>query len=85
MYMNFPDRKTECGALINSFLTNSQEFNDETIHLLFTINRWEAKKKMENLLKLGTTLIVDRYSYSGVAFSAAKGKLSCGILNNLNK
>lgn len=71
--MNFPDRTTECGALINSFLTNKQEFDGETIHLLFTINRWEAMKKMEKLLKDGVTLIVDRYSYSGVAFSAAKG------------
>lgn len=28
---------------------------------------------MELKLKSGTTLIVDRYSYSGVAFSSAKG------------
>ncbi|XP_021855457.1 thymidylate kinase [Spinacia oleracea] len=28
---------------------------------------------MEEKLKAGTTLIVDRYSYSGVAFSSAKG------------
>lgn len=28
---------------------------------------------MESKLTSGTTLIVDRYSYSGVAFSAAKG------------
>lgn len=28
---------------------------------------------MEKLLKDGVTLIVDRYSFSGVAFSAAKG------------
>ena len=71
--MNFPDRSTECGALINSYLTNSQEFNGETIHLLFTLNRWEARKNMEDLLKDGVTLVVDRYAYSGVAFSAAKG------------
>lgn len=37
------------------------------------MNRWEAKSDMEQLLAEGTTLIVDRYSYSGVAFSAAKG------------
>lgn len=37
------------------------------------IYRWEANKKMLNLLKQGTTLIVDRYSYSGAAFSSAKG------------
>lgn len=28
---------------------------------------------MEDKLKAGTTLIIDRYSYSGVAFSSAKG------------
>lgn len=28
---------------------------------------------MESKLKSGITLVVDRYSYSGVAFSAAKG------------
>lgn len=28
---------------------------------------------MEEKLKSGITLIVDRYSYSGVAFSSAKG------------
>lgn len=72
-YINFPDRTTECGSLINSYLTNKTDLNDETIHLLFTINRWEAMKKMEKLLCDGVTLIVDRYSYSGVAFSAAKG------------
>lgn len=72
-YVNFPDRTTECGGLINSYLTNKREFNDETIHLLFTLNRWEAKTNMEKMLSEGTTLIVDRYSYSGVAFSTAKG------------
>lgn len=72
-YINFPDRTTESGSLINSYLTNKQDFNGETIHLLFTINRWEAMNKMEKLLNDGVTLIVDRYSFSGVAFSAAKG------------
>lgn len=73
-YINFPDRSTDCGSLIDKFLTNKQEFNDETIHLLFSLNRWETKTKIENYLKDGFTLIVDRYSYSGVAYSAAKGK-----------
>lgn len=72
-YINFPDRTTGSGALINSYLTNKQDFNAETIHLLFTINRWEAMGKIEKLLADGVTLIVDRYAFSGVAFSAAKG------------
>lgn len=32
-----------------------------------------CRSLMETKLKTGTTLIVDRYSYSGVAFSSAKG------------
>lgn len=72
-YINFPDRSTDSGKLINSYLMNQQDFADETIHLLFTLNRWEATKNMERLLREGVTLIVDRYSFSGVAFSAAKG------------
>lgn len=32
-----------------------------------------SRSLMESRLRDGTTLIVDRYSYSGVAFSAAKG------------
>lgn len=74
--MNFPNRSTDCGKLINAFLTNQQDFDHETIHLLFTMNRWESKKQMERLLNEGTSLIVDRYSYSGVAYSAAKGNTS---------
>lgn len=73
IYMNFPNRTTACGKMIDSYLTNKSDFTDEGIHLLFTLNRWEAKKEMESQLLKGTTLIVDRYSYSGVAFSAAKG------------
>ncbi|KAJ0113598.1 hypothetical protein Patl1_02959 [Pistacia atlantica] len=34
---------------------------------------YHLRSMMETKLKAGTTLIVDRYSYSGVAFSSAKG------------
>ncbi|XP_035911688.1 thymidylate kinase [Anopheles stephensi] len=72
-YMNFPDRSTQSGQLINGYLTRKDDFTDEGIHLLFTLNRWERMKEMEKALKNGVNLIVDRYSYSGVAFSSAKG------------
>uniref|UniRef100_A0A182Q2G2 Thymidylate kinase n=1 Tax=Anopheles farauti TaxID=69004 RepID=A0A182Q2G2_9DIPT len=72
-YMNFPDRGTQCGQLINGYLTRKDDFTDEGIHLLFTLNRWEKTREMEQLLRSGVSLIVDRYSFSGVAFSSAKG------------
>lgn len=69
----FPDRKTGVGEMISSYLSNESQLDDRTIHLLFSANRWEKRSLMESKLKSGTTVIVDRYSYSGVAFSCAKG------------
>ncbi|KAJ4810695.1 Thymidylate kinase [Rhynchospora pubera] len=69
----FPDRTTAIGQMISSYLLNESQLDDRAIHLLFSANRWEKRALMERKLKSGTTLIVDRYSYSGVAFSAAKG------------
>ncbi|KAK7244298.1 hypothetical protein RIF29_39118 [Crotalaria pallida] len=69
----FPDRTTNVGQMISAYLSNTSQLDDHTIHLLFSANRWEKRSLMETKLKTGTTLIVDRYSYSGVAFSASKG------------
>ncbi|XP_005180405.1 thymidylate kinase [Musca domestica] len=72
-YMAFPERTSDIGQVINAYIKNKQELNDETIHLLFTANRWEHKNHILNLLNSGTTLVVDRYAYSGLAYSVAKG------------
>ncbi|KAH0743686.1 hypothetical protein KY290_031679 [Solanum tuberosum] len=69
----FPDRNTGVGQMISSYLANKSQLDDHAIHLLFSANRWEKRSLMEEKLKSGTTLIVDRYSYSGVAFSSSKG------------
>uniref|UniRef100_A0A0D6QRZ2 Thymidylate kinase n=1 Tax=Araucaria cunninghamii TaxID=56994 RepID=A0A0D6QRZ2_ARACU len=69
----FPDRTTDVGKMISAYLSSKADLDDRTIHLLFSANRWEKRSLMEAKLKGGTSLIVDRYSYSGVAFSAAKG------------
>ncbi|CAF3536364.1 unnamed protein product [Rotaria sordida] len=69
----FPNRSTEIGSLIDSYLQRKIEFNDHTIHLLFSANRWECIDTMRTKLLQGYTLIVDRYAYSGIAFTQAKG------------
>ena len=43
------------------------------IHLLFVINRWELKKEIEENIDSGSVVVLDRYSYSGIAYTAAKG------------
>jgi len=74
--MRFPDRSTGIGSVINSYLTCSEELDDRAIHLLFSANRWETEKQIRRSLAAGTNIIIDRYAYSGVAFSAAKPGLS---------
>jgi len=70
--MKFPDRSTIIGQLISQYLKGEQELDDRVIHLLFSANRWEQNSRILRALSSGTTLIIDRYAYSGVAYSAAK-------------
>ncbi|OBZ87316.1 Thymidylate kinase, partial [Choanephora cucurbitarum] len=71
--VKFPDRTTQTGKMIDSYLQQKSDLDDHAIHLLFSSNRWEAMKDLKAKLDQGTTLVVDRYAFSGVAFSSAKG------------
>uniref|UniRef100_H2YR03 Thymidylate kinase n=1 Tax=Ciona savignyi TaxID=51511 RepID=H2YR03_CIOSA len=70
--IKFPDRTTETGKMIDSYLKQNMKIDDRAIHLLFSANRWEKRLEMLKDLEQGITLIVDRYAFSGVAFSSAK-------------
>lgn len=69
----FPDRNTDIGIMINAYLTNVTDLDDNALHLLFSANRWEKAKLISDSLARGETVVLDRYAYSGVAYSVAKG------------
>lgn len=72
--VKFPQRETEIGQMINKYLTDKTfNLSDQAAHLLFSANRWELVESIEDDLKNGITVVLDRYVYSGVAYSAAKG------------
>jgi len=71
--LRFPDRTTATGKMINEYLAGKNDSNMRVMHLLFAANRWEAAKEIVRLLKEGVNLVVDRYSFSGIAFAAAQG------------
>ncbi|GJQ11583.1 hypothetical protein GpartN1_g3374.t1 [Galdieria partita] len=71
--LSFPDRTTSTGQLISSFLREQTILDDRAVHLLFSANRWEKWKEMNEWLSNGTSILVDRYAYSGVAYTASKG------------
>lgn len=69
----FPDRTTPIGQMIDSYLKEKSNIDDKAIHLLFSANRWELFEKIQKNLLEGATVLLDRYLYSGIAFSSAKG------------
>jgi len=71
--VRFPTREGAVGQVVDKYLRKEVELTDETIHLLFSADRWETKRKLLDQIERGVTLIVDRYAYSGIVFSAAKG------------
>ncbi|XP_007532083.2 thymidylate kinase isoform X1 [Erinaceus europaeus] len=74
--LRFPERSTEIGKLLGSYLEKKKEVEDHSVHLLFSANRWEHVPLMKEKLQQGITLVVDRYAFSGVAFTSAKENFS---------
>ncbi|XP_030072491.1 thymidylate kinase [Microcaecilia unicolor] len=74
--LRFPERTTEVGQLVGSYLEKRINLEDHTVHLLFSANRWEHVPLIKDKLNNGITLVVDRYAFSGVAFTSAKEKFS---------
>lgn len=72
-WMCFPNRATAVGILIDMYLRRMVELPDETVHQLFSANRWESMASVVETLSSGTSVVCDRYAFSGVAYSAAKG------------
>ena len=58
--------------MINGYLTGNAQQDDHSIHLLFSANRWEAIQDILKVVNEGVTVIIDRYSFSGAVYSAAK-------------
>ena len=74
LLLRFPDRTTPIGVMLDSYLRNPHTtLDDRAVHLLFAANRFESATPITAHLTHGTHLVVDRYSYSGAAYTAAKG------------
>jgi dTMP kinase len=78
-HLRFPNRTTATGKIINDYLESTNKASEQAIHLLFVANRWEMAEEIENSLKAGNDVIVDRYYYSGMVYTAAKDKELLGM------
>jgi dTMP kinase len=68
----FPNRSSMTGKLLDEYLQGGRDIEPHVVHLMFSANRWECATEMTTLLESGVTLVVDRYAYSGIAYSVAK-------------
>ena len=71
--LRFPERSTVVGQVIDKYMKGENELDDRAVHLLFSANRWEFAVAMRQKLDSGVTLVIDRYVFSGVVYSTAKG------------
>lgn len=76
--MSFPNRTTGVGRLLDRFLKGRSNLEPHTAHLLFSANRWEQLEEIKRNLMSGVNVLLDRYSFSGVAYSAASGQCDFG-------
>lgn len=70
--VRFPERTSPIGQMIDGYLQSAVDMEDHAIHLLFSANRWEKAKWIEDQIAKGCTIVCDRYYYSGMVYSAAK-------------
>uniref|UniRef100_A0A0N4U361 dTMP kinase n=1 Tax=Dracunculus medinensis TaxID=318479 RepID=A0A0N4U361_DRAME len=77
--INFPDRSTDLGKFIDRYLKKEVEMEAREAHLVFSANRHAVFDKMKRKLENGVHLIVDRYAYSGIAYTMAKKTFNMDI------
>ncbi|CDS40003.1 thymidylate kinase [Echinococcus multilocularis] len=68
----FPDRSTAIGQCLSNYLSGKVDINPHAVHLLFTANRWEKASDIRTALAEGRCVVLDRYSYSGIVYTASK-------------
>jgi dTMP kinase len=69
----FPNREGLLGELIDDYLLEKVELEAHCAHLVFSANRFAERQQIIKSLHDGKNIIVDRYVYSGIAYSAARG------------
>lgn len=74
-HTSFPNRESATGKLLDEYLKGYVELDVHVVHLLFSANRWEMVKTIKMTLLRGQDVVLDRYHYSGLAYSRAKGVL----------
>jgi len=69
----FPDYSTRLGRQIKSYLAGDIRLDLHVVHLLYSANRWEVAEKLEQEIRGGINVVVNRYWPSNLAYGIAHG------------
>lgn len=71
--ISFPIYGTPSGKLIRRYLNGERAYSPQSLHMLYSLNRWENYQIIEDLLETTDFLIADRYTPSNLAYGISKG------------
>jgi dTMP kinase len=71
--ISFPQYHSPFGKLIRQYLDEKLDLNQFELNNLYSADRYYALPLLEDLLKNGCILILNRYTYSNIAYGAFHG------------
>jgi dTMP kinase len=72
-FLSFPVYSTPIGSEIKNYLARKREYALETIHSLYSANRYEFKSIIERWISQGSIVVLNRYCESNIAYGVADG------------
>lgn len=66
----YPTYESPSGQCIRRYLAGLEYFSQKTINMIYSVNRYETRNWINYLLGTGTTVILDRYYYSNMAYGS---------------
>jgi dTMP kinase len=71
--LDFPNYYSPSGKIIKQFLQGHQKnFPVQALHMLYSLNRWENLDNIKQALETSNVVIMDRYTWSNLAYGIAK-------------
>jgi dTMP kinase len=72
-YLSFPAYSTPIGSEIRDYLLKKREYSSETIHTLYSANRYEFKNSIGRWIAEKRVIVLNRYCESNIAYGVADG------------
>ena len=71
--VRFPGRTTQIGQLLGEYLKSTHDVPPRAVSMLFAANRHEFAPAIVDMLNRGTHVVLDRSSFSGIAYAMSLG------------